>query len=236
MKIDTSSNMLTAAMNTLKAKNKGVDTYDEYKRKNGLLDPYGFSSAIGALYASSKRDLSSYGINNRNISNKGLQNSGYASYIDSLSKTKLDTGLNAIRDEYSNKEYDASLGYLGYLESYRDKTNTLKKSVMSHLVSNDVVDLNTAIAYGVSAGLSREEAEEIGRSAYDVTKQKVFNSILQQTVSLGLDKEGARQLAIKMGVSEADALDFANEIGELLDYYGNISDEYLEFLEQRANQ
>ena len=107
---------------------------------------------------------------------------------------------------------------------------------MSHLVSNDVVDLNTAIAYGVSAGLSREEAEEIGKSAYDVTKQKVFNSILQQTVSLGLDKEGARQLAIKMGVSEADALDFANEIGELLDYYGNISDEYLEFLEQRANQ
>ena len=236
MKTDTSINMLTAAMNTLKTKYKGADTFDEYKRKKGLLDPYGFSDAVSALYASSKRDLSSYGTNNREINNKGLQNSGYASFIDSLAKKKLDSGIGAIKDEYSKKEYDASVGYLGYLENYRDKTNTLKKNVMSHLVSNDVVDLNTAIAYGVSAGLSRDEAEQIGKSAYEVTKQKVFNSILQQTVSLGLDKEGARQLAIKMGVSETDALEFANEIGELLDYYGNISDEYLEFLEQRANQ
>ena len=64
---------------------------------------------------------------------------------------------------------------------------------------------------------------------------KVFNSILEQTVRLGLDSEGARQLAVKMGVSDEDAKSFAEEIQELLDYYGNISEEYLEFLEQRNN-
>jgi hypothetical protein len=87
----------------------------------------------------------------------------------------------------------------------------------------------------MSAGLSQEDAESIGKSAYEVTKQKVFNSILEQTVRLGLDSEGARQLAIKMGVSEGDAQGFADEISELLDYYGNISEEYLEFLKQRSN-
>ena len=107
---------------------------------------------------------------------------------------------------------------------------------MSHLVNNGVVDLTTAIAYGISAGLSQEDAENVGRSAYGVAKQKVFNTILEDTVRLGLDKEGARLLAVKMGVSDEDARGFAEEISALLDYYGDISNDYLEFLEQRANQ
>ena len=75
----------------------------------------------------------------------------------------------------------------------------------------------------------------IGRSAYEVTKQNVFNTVLEQTVRLGLDKEGARMLAVKMGVSEADALSFAEEVEDMLRYYGNVSKEYLEYLEQRSN-
>ena len=212
-----------------------ADTYEEYKRKNGLDNLGGYANAVSALYAASKRGLSSYGQNNRQISNKGLQNSGYSAYIDELSKSKFNSGLKKINDEYRKLETDASLGYAGYLEKYADKQATLKKNVLSHLISNDVVDLNTAIAYGISAGLSREEAESAGRSAYEVTKQRVFNSILEQTVTLGLDKEGARQLAIKMGVSEADAELFAEEIGDMLSYYGNISKEYLEYLEQRTH-
>ena len=211
-----------------------ADTYEEYKRKNGIDTTGGYADAVNALYASLRRGSSSYGQNNRQISNKGLQSSGYAAYIDELGKTKFDSGLTKIKDDYAKRESNASLGYVGYLEKYADKQNTLKKSVMTHLVNNDVVDLNTAIAYGLSAGLSREDAESVGKSAYDVTKQKVFNSILAQTVSLGLDKEGARKLAIKMGVSESDAESFAEEIGDMLDYYGNISKEYLEFLEQRT--
>ena len=227
--------LLNSYTATVKSKMKKPDTFDEYKRRTGVKDATSYANAVEALYASAKRDLSSYGINNREISNKGLQNSGYASFIDSLAKNKLDKGLASIKDSYEKEEYNASLGYKSYLDRYSDKTNALKKSVISHLISNDVVDLNTAIAYGMSAGLSESDAKEVGKSAYEVTKQKVFNNVLQQTVSLGLDKEGARKLAIKMGVSEADARGFAEQIGEMLEYYGNISDEYLEFLEQRAN-
>ena len=125
--------------------------------------------------------------------------------------------------------------YKGYLESFADKQSSKKRSVMSHLLNNDIVDLNTAIAYGMSAGLSEDEAREVGQNAYELAKTKVFNSILEQTVSLGLDKEGARMLAIKMGISETDASAFADEVSELLEYYGNISKDYLDFLEDRAN-
>ena len=204
-------------------------------RRNGLTDLRGYANAVNSLFASSKRGLSSYGVNNREISNKGLQNSGYAAYIDDLVKTGFDTGLTKIKSDYAKKESDAALGYQSYLDKYSDKQATLKKSVMSHLINNDVVDLSTAIAYGMSAGLSAEDAESIGKSAYEVTRQKVFNTVLDQTVRLALDKEGARMLALKMGVSDADALSFAEEIEDMLSYYGSISKEYLEYLEDRSN-
>ena len=211
------------------------DTYEDYIRKNGLLDMRGYADAVGALYAASKKNLASYGVQSRELSAKGLQNSGYASYIDELAKSGFLSGLDKINDTYAKREQSAKAGYVSYLDKYDEKTSRLKRSVLSHLVKNGVTDINTAIAYGVSAGLSSEDAAAIGNSAYRVTRQKVFNSILEQTVRLGLDSDGARQLAIKMGISEEDAEAFATEIQELLDYYGNISEEYLEFLEQRNN-
>ena len=150
------------------------DTYEEYKRRYGLEDLGAYAGAVNALYAASKRGLSSYGQNSRKISNKGLQSSGYSAYIDSLSKSKFNTGLDQINDSYQKREADISRGYAGYLEQYADKQTSIKKSVMSHLIKNDVVDLGTAIAYGVSAGLSREDAESVGKSAYEVTKQNQY--------------------------------------------------------------
>ena len=212
------------------------DTYEAYLRKKGASSKSGYSNAVANLYASTRKDLSSYGANKRKLDNYGLQNSGYATYIDDFANKKFERGLAEIKQNYAQKDIEDSLGYAEYLTDYQNKQNSLKKSVMSHLVNNGVVDLTTAIAYGISAGLSQEDAENVGRSAYGVAKQKVFNTILEDTVRLGLDKEGARLLAVKMGVSDEDARGFAEEISALLDYYGDISNDYLEFLEQRANQ
>ncbi len=209
------------------------DTYDTYKHKNGLSGAKSYSDAAAKLYASSKRGSSTFGANNRIINNKGLQNSGYAAYIDSLAKNSLNSGLGSLESNYLNLETESRQSYASYLDKYRDKLETTKRSVMSHLVNNDVVDLDTAVAYGISAGLSKEDAALVGQSAYEVTKQKVFNKLIEQTVSLGLDKDGAKALAIKMGVSEEDATGFADEIDELLKYYRSLSDGYLEYLEQR---
>jgi hypothetical protein len=224
-------------MNKYLSKNPTIgtpDSYDLYKHKNGLSTLKSYTDAVNSLYASSKKNLSSYGANNRQISNKGLQNSGYATYIDDLAKNSFTSGLNSINAERSKSENAARSSYASYLEKYQDKQNKLKDDVMSHLIDNDIVDINTAIAYGVTAGLSKEDATLVGQSAYEVTKQKVLNKILEQTVSLGLDTEGAKMLAIKMGVSESDAEEIAKEVGEMLDYYRNLSDDYLEFLENRS--
>ena len=210
------------------------DTYDTFKHKNGLLDAKSYSDAAAKLYATSKRNSSTFGANNRNINNKGLQNSGYSAYIDSLTKKSLDSNLDSLRSDYIDSTTKSRQSYQSYLEKYRDKLERTKRSVMSHLVSNDVVDLDTAVAYGISAGLSKEDASLVGRSAYEVTKQKVFNKLIEQTVTLGLDKDGAKALAIKMGVSEEDASGFADEIDEMLKYYRSLSDGYLDYLEQRS--
>lgn len=212
------------------------DTYDLYKHSKGLSNAQSYSDSVASLYASSKRSLPSYGANNRIINNKGLQNSGYESYIRDAAKSKLGTELESLKSSFAKDEAKNRASYASYLESYKDKTDSTKRSVMKHLVSNGVVDLSTATAYGISAGLSAEDAALVGKSAYELTKQKVFNNLLDQTVRLGLDKEGARLLALKMGVSEEDASGFADEIDEMIDYYRNISEDYLEFLEQRSNK
>ena len=211
------------------------DSYDVFKHKNNLNAAKSFTDAVNSLYASSKKNSSDYGTNSRIISNKGLQNSGYSEYIDDMSKKSFDSGLEALQDTYANNEAKNRASYASYLEKYSDKQLQTKNNVMSHLINNDIVDLNTAIAYGMHAGLSREEAEAIGQSAYEVTRQRVLNKILEQTVSLGLDQNGARMLALKMGVSESDANSIANEVSELLEYYRDISKEYLDFLEQRSD-
>ena len=210
------------------------DTYDVYKHKNDLSSVKSYTDAVNSLYASSKKASSSYGVNSRKISNKGLQESGYSTYIDDLAKNSFTSGLKSLNDEYAQKENKNRASYVSYLEKYRDKQNQVKDNVMSHLISNDIVDINTAIAYGVNSGLSREDAEIIGASAYEITKQKVLNKILEQTVSLGLDQDGAKMLALKMGVNDTDADKISKEVGEMLEYYRNLSDDYLEFLENRS--
>lgn len=211
------------------------DSYDLYKHKNGISTVKSYTDAVNSLYASSKKNSSSYGVNNRVISNKGLQNSGYADYINDLAENSFTSGLKSLNDRYSAKESKTRSSYASYLEKYHDKQSKIKDNVLSHLIDNDVVDINTAIAYGVNSGLSREDAEIVGKNAYEITKQKVLNNILTQTVSLGLDEDGAKMLALKMGLSDDDAAEIAKEVGELLKYYRNLSDDYLDFLENRSN-
>ena len=235
MKIATTLEEILKSRGQKNTGTDGADSYEEYKHRLGLGDTRGYADAVGALYAASKMNSSGYGTNSRNLANKGLQSSGYAAYIDRLATEGFDKGLDKIKGEYMKKETDAALGYASYLDKYRDTQTRLERSVSSHLTKSGVVDMSTAVAYALSAGLSKEAAERIAAEAYEIGKQKVFSSVLEQTARLGLDAEGARQLAIKMGVSESDAEAMADEVSEMLRYYGNISEDYLDFLEQRAN-
>ena len=212
-----------------------ADSYDLYKHKNGLNTAKSYSDAVNSLYAASKKNSSTYGANNRILNNKGLQNSGYSELLDDTAENSFKYGVVSLKDTYANEESKNRLSYASYLEKYKDKNQSIKDSVMSHLVSNDIVDLTTAVAYGMNAGLSYDDAKAIGQSAYQITKQKIMNDILKQTASLGLDREGAKMLAINMGLGASDAEEIAKEVGEFLKHYGSISKDYLEFLEQRSH-
>ena len=106
----------------------------------------------------------------------------------------------------------------------------------SHLIDKGVVNLDDAVAYGIAQGLSKEDAIAIGNNVYSVNKQKVFNDILSQSATLGLDRDGAVMLAKKMGVTEIDAQAFGDEIDEMLKHYSSISEGYLEYLKQQSEK
>ena len=220
-----------------RAKGKGLglpDSYDLYKHKNGLDTSGGYAAAVNALYASSRKNTSSYGRNNRIINNKGLHNSGYADYIDDMSSNSFKYGAQNLKDSYALEEAKNRGSYASYLEKYEKAKQSIRDSVMSHLLNNDVIDLKTSVAYGVNAGLSFDDAKDIAQTVYGATRQKITNEILKQTVSLGLDKDGAKMLAIKMGLTTDDAEQVAKEVADLLKYYRSISSDYLDFLEGRS--
>lgn len=210
------------------------DSYDVFKHKSGIDTAKSYADAINSLYAKSKKESSSWGSNNRLINNKGLQNSGYADYLDEKAEKTLEYGKAALKDSYAKAEAENLSSYAAYLDKHQKQIDSTKKSVLSHLVNNEILDLNTAIAYGVNAGLSFEDAKAMGESAYQTAKKRIANDILKQAVSLGLDRTGAKQLGVKMGLSTIDAEQIAKEVEEMLQYYKSISGDYLDFLKQRS--
>ncbi len=215
---------------------KSADSYAEYLHKNGLGTAREYAEEMDKLYAKRKTGNAEYGINKRNIDAFGLQNSGYADFVNNLSDNLYKRGVNSAEQKMRKKELDSMSGYLGYLEKHTEKRNQLKNDVMSYLVKNQIVDLEDAVRFAIDSGLDENEALAVADGAYRTNKQKVFNEILKQVASLGLDTEGAVMLARKMGVSDKDAESFGEEISELLEYYGSISDEYLAFLEEQASK
>lgn len=215
--------------------NQGLpDSYDLYKHKNGLNTQQSYADAVSNLYALSKKNGSSYGRNNRMLNSKGLTDSGYADYIDLIADKSFTLGKDALESSYSKAEAENLGSYATYLEKYREKQTNLKDSVLSHLIDNEIADLSTAIAYGINSGLSFDDAKSMGQSAYEVIKNKVTNEILKQATSLGLDEEGAKMLAVKMGMTSSDAEAIAKEVADLMKYYNSISSDYLDFLVNRS--
>jgi hypothetical protein len=53
-------------------------------------------------------------------------------------------------------------------------------------------------------------------------------------MTLGLDKNGTKALALEMGITESDADEISDQVAELIEYYTDVSDDYLDFLEERS--
>lgn len=218
--------------------NKLIDneprSYSDYKMSSGIDTVGDFTKTVENLYATKKRGLASYGRNYRNLANKGLQNSGYASYISARALDNYDTGVSKASLARSKSEAELLGGYASYLEKYQSKQSSLKSKVTSHLTDTGELNLDDAIAYGIENGLNLENATAVGTATYSANKRRAFNSIIEEAASLGLDKEGAILLGKKMGLGDKDADELGEEIDELLKHYDSISEGYIKYLEENS--
>ena len=212
-----------------------ADSYSLFKKKNSYNHDSKYARAVDNLYSAALKSSTTYGSNYTKLANKGLQNSGYAAYIDAKAKQNRASSLSTLNENRKTEETQAMTDYIDYLEKYKKANDALKRSVSSYLTKNNVANLDTAISYGVSAGLDIEDATAVGNSVYAITKQRVFADILKQTSNLGLDKNGAVKLALERGFSIADANEIGEKVEEMLRDYGGTSDSYLKYLEDKSN-
>jgi len=234
-KLTTLEDFLSKYLKNQKSKN-GADTYEEYKNKIGANYNTVYGRGMQSLYVDALKSSPSYKQNYANLENKGLQNSGYKEYLADKNANLYEAKAYSLAAARNNSASKTARGYLEYLEKYENEQTRKTKSVMTHLIENSVVDPEIALSYAIGQGLSEEDATAVVKSAYSINRQKVLNSILEQTVSLGLDRDGAVLLAKKMGITDSDAEKIGYEVEELLKYYGNVSDSYLQYLEQKSNK
>ncbi len=218
----------------LKSTPTGADSLETFKHKSGTDYRTDYSDAMRALYAGLRQDLSSQSANNTSLANKGLQNSGFSAFM----KDKLISGYksDAIKArEQRGKDKTALIdNYKSYIEGYTEKQNNIKSQVTEHLVNTGILNTDDAVSYAMGAGLSESDALAIAENVYKINRKKVLNDILKQSASLGLDREGAVMLAKKMGASDEDAELMGDEVDELLEYYASISEDYLDYLEEKS--
>ena len=234
-KLSSIEDFLKKHMKNQSIKN-GSDTYEEYKHKIGADYDREYGRAMNSLYVNALKNSPSYKENYAELENKGLHNSGYREYLAEKSADNFIKSAEAITSKKSKEASKTLSGYLEYLEDYANKQTKLKNSVSSHLIKSGIANLDTALSYAIAQGLTREDAEAVARDAYTINRQKVLNTILEQAAGLGLDRTGAVLLAKKMGVSDDDAETIGNEVEGMMKYYGNVSDGYLEYLEQKSNK
>ncbi len=234
-KLATLEDYLTLRLPTEK-RTDGADSYADYLHKNGTVYESNYAASMDKLYSDKLKNSATYGRTARDMTTMGLQNSGYENYIDAMAEATYAKDAERLESERTAAEYKSRTGYLDYLEKYESQRTSLKNSVISHLIKNRIVDINEATSFALESGLTEKEAEAVAAAAYSTNKQRVFNEILKQTATLGLDREGALMIASDMGASDEDAAEFADRIDELLRHYGSISADYIKYLEDKANR
>ncbi len=213
---------------------EGIDSYGAYKAKNGDQYEAKYTKALESLYRNSKKNAD-FGAEYAKIANQGLHNSGYMKYLGDKIGIDNKTAADKLSSERDLMESKLQMGYLGYLEKQREKTESLKSNVTSTLIQNGIVNKDELRDYAIKSGLSSSDAEQIAEKVYSVTKNTVFRELLEQVTKLGLDAKGAAMLAEQMGVSKNDADRFGKDVEDMLGHYSSISDSYLDYLESIAD-
>lgn len=212
---------------------EGIYGYAEWIARAGERESEPLTKASNAMtnYAKS---LSGYGTRAVSLAEKGLSDSGYAEYLNSLAKSERDEALAMAKSLHGSALAANMKGYAQYLDSAEAAGKSLYESTLKKLVSEKFTDEQSAYDRARELGLDGEHAYEAAKYATDEVvrelKLKVMSAISTKRLTAYQTKLYAS--SIGLGADDAEELaGYAYSLNETADING-ASESFLEYLRE----
>ena len=216
----------------------GAKGYAKWISERGAAPTVERAEALTKADSAYRTSLSGYGKQAESLAGVGLQNSGYAKYLDTVAKKSRDgatrtAALNAGKS--AAREMTAYEEYLDGIENERQKA--YEKAVRS-IQSDSLAAYGEAYERALTFGLDEESAKRAATEASGAVKSTLRQKLLSEIATKRLTSEATRAYALTVGLDEdvADELaEYAHRLNESVDSDG-MSETYLNYLKNLLNK
>lgn len=219
-----------------KARASSGESYADWLISNGVAADKIYSDRIKDIGADYIRAKSEYGTTAEKLSNLGLGSSGYSDYIGGKAYSEMQKSKIAARNSYNETAEKNAAGYQEYLRKYTERENESYERIVGEITEKGIIDYTTAYNYAVGAGLGSDIAKAAAKTASDINRTKLKESIIKTVMSEQLTSTQAKQYALQLGLDEEDAKEIADYAGAANEYVstGGYTDaDYLKDLKEK---
>ena len=202
-----------------KVKSNSKQSYAAWLKANGIDSEKIYSEKLKDIETDYKSGLNNYGAAAESLSRQGLSESGYSDYLNGKVYSEMQRSKRYAKSEYENNIQKNEKGYADYLDSYIKNENKTFASVVKTIDSNGIIDYDAAYRYAVNQGLSEDTAKIAAKTASDIARKKLKDSVIRKIVSAGLTETQVKEYAMGLGLSEAEALELGRYAKEINNYY-----------------
>ena len=164
-----------------------------------------FSDAVRQAIAKGAASSARRGSEKERLSSLGLMSSGYADYLEKLTRDKVKSDIS----KASLSALDKRGERLREAKYERGNELSLEDKLTSYAIKNDLEDEDALVRYGNTLGIPPERLIDAARNAIAANarhkRDKSFNEVHKNIVYRRLTKREAYQYALSLGLSEEDA-------------------------------
>ena len=216
----------------------GVKGYAKWLSERGSSTGIRRAEAITRADTSYHTSLSGYGKNAERLATAGLNNSGYAKYINTLTEGARKEAL-ASADLSAGKSMAKDMkAYEDYLNQAEDDRLKAYENAVKSIKSDSITSYSQAYDKAVELGLDEESAKRAAKEASDSVKSSLRQKLLTEIATKRLTSEATRAYALTIGLDESIAnelAEYAHRLNESVDSDG-MSETYLDYLKNLLNK
>ncbi len=197
----------------------GSQNYAAYLKTYGTSADRAYGEALTAAHRTVERTAPRYGTGGESLAKAG-SSSGYAAYLDTLSRRALDAKRKEALALYTEADAENQKGYAEYLSRLSSSLGT----TINRMRSQSIREYNDAYAYTLAAGFDDETAHlaaDLVTGMEDVpaslNEQKLRQNLLERMVYLGLPRDVAYDYALSCGVTSTVAAELAEACKKALE-------------------